>query len=342
MRTGFLTALFLSAAVTVASGDAAAGPQRKPACAQDRVRVDAVFDLETGETIHSTMGEAELREIPIHPASLTKVEGVKEMMRRIISGVWPRDKTFEVAARPGEKKVPRTPDEIARMSMVTSFNVLDQVAEREPGFMESIRAYVRKLGMKDTNYVSPTGNPEKGNSVRDEHRTTVYDLMLSVRDYHLNYAVPHKMRAAFGRESVSGLPDISDIEGLPRAHNTLTLLENATARRAQPVEGVSDGKTGYICNSGFGEYFKYDLKSGFNARSFLVFTLGHDTKQERQKAALNLIDSQHAAMKEFMNRRVPRFAEQSHASVRVDGDPVSAPLPASATSGAAPMTFDAE
>jgi D-alanyl-D-alanine carboxypeptidase len=293
MRTAFLPIVFAASASYAVISDAQA--QCTKQSIGNRVRADVIFELQTGQTIYTNLSAADMANKPLDPASLTKLESTKEIIRRMWSGTWTKDTTFAVSIRPNEPPHARTPDELGRMSMVTSFNVMDQVARKDPTFMENVREAVKNLGMTGTNYLSPTGDPAASPDIRQNHRTTVHDLMISIRDYHLNYAHPKKIEPVFGRPSLSGLPSIADIPHIHRSTNTLTLLENAISPKAQPVHGVTDGKTAYSCNAGWGSYLKYD----FNGRSFIVMTLGHDTNVKRDLHARSLIETYKSDMTAF-------------------------------------------
>ena len=119
--------------------------------------------------------------------------------------------------------------------------------------------------------------------------------MISIRDYYINYTQSEKLKRVFGRPSLSGHPSIADIPHIHRSTNTLTLLENAISPKAYPVEGVTDGKTAYSCNAGWGVTLKYD----FNGRSFIVMTLGHDKAVKRDAHARDLIETHKKDMAAF-------------------------------------------
>lgn len=284
MRTAFLPYLFAAAAAGAPLADALACSKQAKA---NRVRADVIFELQSGQKIYTNLSDADIAGKQLDPASLTKIESTKELIRRVWSGVWTKDTVFNVSNRPQEARHERNVDAIARLSMVTSFNVMDQIASKDPTFMEGVQASIKRLGMTSTRYLSPTGNPNGSPEVRRNHRTTVGDLMISIRDYHLNYTQSDRVERAFGRPSLSGQPSIADIPHLDRFTNTVTLLENAVSKKAHPVPGVTDGKTATTCNAGSGLYLKYD----FNGRSFIVMTLGHDSGASRDAHARNLIET---------------------------------------------------
>jgi D-alanyl-D-alanine carboxypeptidase len=270
-------------------------PDRPASCTKEQfshsVRADLVFDLRTGTVISSNIPAEKHETTVIHPASLSKLESIKEIVQRIRAGFWNRFDKFVVKLPQPHKPVEMTLPEVVLASANPSLNVIDSIADQP--FMEGIGKNLKAIGAMHTNYVSATGLPVS-ERVRKEQVTTLADIARSVRDFELNYATPEVSRDVLGLERFTGVWKLS-IAGIHRNTHTIKILEDAKGEGAKPYPGVTSGKSGYTCEFGFGSYVRYET----NGRPFIVFTSGHVTAPLRDAHTINLIESSKAAFGAF-------------------------------------------
>lgn len=276
---------------------------------EGRVRADVLFDMRDGAVVSSTLFDVQsgnvvktnlsaddLKKTVIHPASLTKLESVMELMRRIMAGDWAKDTVVKFFFK---KKQPTnlTLTDVAIASLNPSANVMDHPQIATPEFIESMNAYMKSKGMDDTTYLNATGYPTD-QKVRKGHLTTLRDLIIGIRDFELNYATPEKVRQVFGIEKLTGLWKI-DVPGLKRQQHTITVLESAEGKGARPIEGVVSGKSGTTCNFGSGAYLTYQFNQKY---TFGLLTIGHESGARRDVYIEDNMATQRQLMAEFVRK----------------------------------------
>lgn len=276
-----------------------------------RPRVDVITDLQTGEILYlsKNLTKDTLDSTKIYPASLTKIEAVKEIARRIRDKIWTPSTEFNVATRNGNRSRPFTLVQSVLMSLGPSLNVLDDIAQASgPDFLASMNAHMLKIGMKSSHYASPTGNPDNPAvypDVRKTHVTTVGDILRSIQDFELEYATSSASQDTFGLEKITGIWQIP-VKGLHRDTHPLTVLETAQGPKAHPYQGVTSGKSGYVCVSGFISYVRYD--DHLTKRPFIVFTAGHPTAQARDLHTTALLNDNMGWLRSFAEEQKLRNA----------------------------------
>ncbi len=304
-RRSFVAALALSPLLAEAAKKKAAAAPVGSCSKSDisnRPQGDVICDLETGDIIHlsDNLVGRDLSEIEMNPASLTKLESAKQSMRNIWSGLWTPETEFKVSTRGGTKPRSFPVVDNILMSLGPSLNVMDDVARQSPTFMKDMAAYMKSIGMEHTTYVSPTGNPDNPKhypGVRTDHKTTIGDILLSIRDFELKYATPEVAQKTLGRERISGIWKTIVRDQIHRSQHPISILEDAEGGKAHPYPGVRSGKSGYTCNAGFISYVRYDEPVG--GRSFIVLTLGHPLAATRDKHTAALIDTHKPAMEAY-------------------------------------------
>lgn len=246
-----------------------------------RVPADIVLDLQSGTVLTSALrvpvgedltgykplDDEARRATVIYPASLTKLEAVKEMIRRLQSGMWDKTKPLSIRLLPGSKPFIMDYDLVSRWTMTASSNVLDRIVSKD--FIESMNEHMRRIGMTNSRYLNATGYPTS-NYVRENHVTTLHDLILSIVDFERNYAQNPEALSALDSTGFTGLGEI-DIPRLGKRHHTFPLMAAATGDKAHPIPGVVRAKTGTTCDAGSGVYFAYE----YGGRTFIFITLGH-------------------------------------------------------------------
>lgn len=273
-----------------------------------------LYDLKSGEVIRDNLTETELKETEVRPASLTKIQSVMTMMRKILSGEWLRDSKFNIFF--GGKKVEMTPTDLALASLNPSANVMDQVATRE--FIDDMNDYMHSKGMTGTTYLNATGYPTT-DTIRKNHKTTLHDLVAGIVDFERSYNVPAVLRQVFGRDQITGLWEI-DVPGLSRTRHTISVLETAEGKRGRPIPGVIDGKSGTTCNFGSGAYVTYRFNA---AHRFGFLTIGHDNGQQRDRFIARALEEQRPLMEEFARRS--KAALQTAAAAHNTSLPIESP-----------------
>ncbi len=284
--------------VSLKQAAAAKIPDRPPNCTKEQfshsVRADIVFDLRTGAVITSNIPADKHETTVIHPASLSKLESIKEIVQRIRAGFWNRTEKFTVKLPQPYKPVQMNLPEIVLASANPSLNVIDSIADQP--FMDGIAKNLKAIGAVHSTYVSATGLPVS-ERVRKEQVTTLADLARSVRDFELNYATPEVSRDVLGLDRFTGIWKLS-IAGIHRNTHTIKILEDAKGEGAKPYPGITSGKSGYTCEFGFGSYVRYEA----SGRPFIVFTSGHVSPVLRDAHTISLIESSKAAFSGFVEQ----------------------------------------
>lgn len=286
-------------------------PYSNSKCTKDqiagRVHADVIVDLITGKVIHlsDTLKEDTLDTTIVHPASLTKIDSVMDFMDRIKAGLWTADTQIAVRTRANAKPLPFTIRDSILMVLNPSLNVFNDLAHAAgPDFLERMNARMHAMGMQHTRYLNATGNPDSP-EIRQGHRTSVGDLLRSIRRFETEYAVPSVTKPLLGLDRISGIWEIA-VGGIHRNRNTVTLLEDAAGKDAKPYPGVRSAKSGLTCNSGFISYVRYD--DPLTARSFIVLTFGHPTALARDHHTGNLLDQNLPRMRGFAQDEAARMA----------------------------------
>jgi D-alanyl-D-alanine carboxypeptidase len=271
-------------------------PDRPPNCTKEQfshsVRADLVFDLKTGTVISSNIPAEKHETTVIHPASLSKLESIKEIIQRIRAGLWNRFDKFTVKLPYPHKPVEMNLPEVVLSSANPSLNVIDSIADQN--FMDGIAKNLKAIGATHSTYVSATGLPVS-ERVRKEQVTTLADIARSVRDFELNYATPEVSRDVLGLDRFTGIWKLS-IAGIHRNTHTIKILEDAKGDGTKPYPGVTSGKSGYTCEFGFGSYVRYEG----TGRPFIIFTSGHVLPVLRDNHTISLIESSKAAFSAFV------------------------------------------
>lgn len=334
MRHAFLTAVLAGAALLIPVAEVSAGETHQrvktaqkaakkhadvpavsrggdctPEKREGRVRADVLFDMRDGAIVSSTLfdtksgdviktglTEDDLRKTVIHPASLTKLESVMELMRRIMAGTWAKDTVVKFFFKKKEA-TSLTMTDLAIASLNPSANVMDHPQIATPEFIASMNAYMKSKGMEDTTYLNNTGYPTD-QTVRKGHLTTLRDLIIGIRDFELNYATPEKVKEVFGIEKLTGLWKI-DVPGLKRQQHTISVLESAEGKGARPIQGVVSGKSGTTCNFGSGVYLTYQFNQNYR---FGLLTIGHETGAQRDAYIRSNFEGQKQLMAQFVEK----------------------------------------
>ncbi len=335
MRNAFFAALLAGATLAIPTTDAVASGARPkhiksvkqtafnkapaspvgdctPEKKEGRVRADVLFDMDDGTIVSSTLFDTktgdvlktnltddDMKKTVIHPASLTKLESVMELMRRIMSGEWAKDTVIKFFFK---KKQPTnlTLTDIAVASLNPSANVMDHPSIATPDFIASMNAYMKSKGMLNTTYLNATGYPTN-QEVRKGHLTTLHDLIIGIRDFELNYATPEKVKEVFGLDKLTGLWKIN-VPGLKRVQHTISVLETAEGKAAHPIEGVVSGKSGTTCNFGSGAYLTYQFNKD---HTFGLLTIGHNSGAARDAYIRSSFETQKTAMADFIRHSKP-------------------------------------
>lgn len=299
-------AFLLAALTTAASTAVEAKDGRKQAavpepakvvssCSADqkaqRFRADIIFELKSGQVISSNLEPEVIATKQFHPASLSKLEGVREIFRRIAAGIWKPDTQFSIK-EPKKAAFSLPLRDVVLAAMNPSANVIDSIADHD--FIRSMQDNMRKLGMLNSTYVSATGNPVTV-EVRQQQRTTVADLIKSIRSFELDVAAEAVSEKILGLRRITGLWKV-DIPHLTRQHHTIKILESADPKeKGRPMPGVVSGKSCYTCEAGFGSYVRYHHQG----QDYIVMTLGHETALARDDHTVSMIN---AALPEFIKR----------------------------------------
>lgn len=276
-----------------------AAPQKPPSrpanCTKEQfahaVRTDLVFDLQTGEVIYSNLNAEEREKQTIYPASLTKVEAIKEIIDRVRTGIWESGQMFKVQL-PKQSPVNLSLKDIVLASANPSLNVIDSIADKT--FLEGMRRRLEEIGASNAKYITATGLPVR-EDIRAGHVTTLADLAKSVRDFELNYATKEVSQEVFGIDRITGIWNLN-IPNVHRTRHTIRIMEDATGPGAAPYPGITSGKSGYTCDFGFGSYVRYEAAD----RPFIIMTTGHVGSQLRDEHTVRLIESNKAGMDNFV------------------------------------------
>lgn len=280
-------------------------PKNKP---QNRVRADLVFELATGKILMERNAKASF-----HPASLTKLMSLDLIFEDIQARKLRPDDSV-MLLKTGGQRDGRTSslqkmtvrEAVAGVATASLNNALDGLAAKSgaAAFVARMNDTARKIGMKKTFFVNPTGWPTPQSM--QLQRSTAYDLAALVRQVWLGH--PREVAQYMGQKDVS-------IYGLKKPLNTTNnLLETSEAPHAQPYPGVVGGKTGYTCYSGWHLIAVYkDLSTG---RSMVGITVGHPTGKARDDHMIKLLDEGRPKLAAFDRAERRRIAAEKQAAAQ--------------------------
>ncbi len=218
---------------------------------------------------------AEDADQPWHPASVTKIMTAYVTFEAIKAGKFTLQSKIPYselankmpASKIGLKAGSQITIEFAlRALIIKSANdiavaLAEAVGGSHDGFVATMNATAKRLGMTRTNYVNPNGLPSP------EQVTTARDLALLTRAVLSDYPE----HAAYW-----AMPQMQVGKRRLRSHNSLL-------RRLQGADGI---KTGFICDSGF----NIVASATRNGLRLIAVVLGETTPSERAVRAGSLLE----------------------------------------------------
>lgn len=280
-------------------------PKNKP---QNRVRGDLVFDMDTRKVLIEKNAKASF-----HPASLTKLMSLDLIFDDLQARRLRPDEMVPLLKTGGQRdgrtislQKMTVREAVAGIATASLNNVLDGIAAKSgtPAFVARMNETAKRLGMKKTFFVNPTGWPTPQSM--QMQRTTLHDLATLVRHVWLGY--PKEIAQYAGKKDVT-------ITGLKEPLNsTNNLLETSEAPHAQPYGGVIGGKTGYTCYSGWHLVVVYkDIETG---RRMVGITVGHKTGKARDDHMISLLDEARPKLAAFARSEARRIEAEKQAALR--------------------------
>jgi D-alanyl-D-alanine carboxypeptidase len=236
-----------------------------------RVRAEIAFDVEAGKVVHRVSDQ-----VPLHPASLTKMLTMDMLMSAIEVGkLSPNDEILfsrRAAARPDTKLgcpegsgLPAS-EALAALAVHSCNDVATAVAEAlggdEARFAYAMTSRARSMGMASSYFANASGLPDPGNV------STARDLLL------LGATVLARHRAA------------RDYLGMREWSWGGKTFEN-TNKMLGTYPGMDVGKTGYIACSGF-HLFASAVRG---SRRVLAVVAGGDSAAQRDRRMAEILDS---------------------------------------------------
>jgi D-alanyl-D-alanine carboxypeptidase len=240
---------------------------------------------------------------PWYPASITKLMTAYVTFRALRAGTVRPSTPVTVTANalkepPSKMGFPvgttMTLDNALKMMLVKSANdiavaVAETVGGSEAGFVVSMNAEAKRLGMNSSHFVNPNGLPDSG------HVTTARDMALLARTIWSEFP---EQRELFRISAIrSG-------DRVLRTHNSL--LER--------YRGANGMKTGFICSSGFNVV----ASATRNGKSLIAVVLGSETARERTELAAKLLDAAFAGSVSGPKRDITTFDATASTGAPVD------------------------